>query len=146
MPKIKFKGENKKFDLIENGVYPARISKIEDKDDNGDDLVSKGARTSGCPMWKIEFTIIDGDAKGRKCFERLVFADSTAWKVEQLCEACGFDVDPNTEVDVEKEDLIDKRLNIEVYVRREEGYKDSNAIRRFTVLEEIEEETPFDGD
>jgi len=45
--------------------------------------------TTGKDMIKLQMSVLDGNYKGRMCFDQLVLTESALWKVKTLLEAVG---------------------------------------------------------
>lgn len=53
---------------------------------------------NGNEVIRLQFSVCDGDHKGRFCFDNLVFTDNSLWKVRTLLEKVGSDLIGKTDV------------------------------------------------
>lgn len=93
------------FDPIPQGEYPAYLSNVEFK-----------TFRSGNVGFNLEFTVAEGQYRGRKVFDNLVFVESAGWKLAQFWKAMtglSGEVEINTE-DVPK--FVGKKAVIKVDV------------------------------
>jgi len=78
-------------DAIPAGTYFAQLKSIERRTSN-----------AGNVYLALEFTILNGQLKGRRVFDNMSLVDKALWRVSQLCAAVGhtstFDLDVNQEI------------------------------------------------
>ena len=91
------------------GVYPASVAKVEQ-------VLSK---SSGNPMLKIEFNIMDEAFAGRKVWGNYVLTEAAMWKVQELFTALGLDADSILEIGTD--DMVGMTCNLKIAQREYEG-------------------------
>jgi hypothetical protein len=113
MPHIDFSAieEPQDFTPIPTGRYRASVSDVEES-----------ATRHGDEMWKVKFTILDGDCEGRTVFDNIVFSEKAYPRLKMFCSRLGVDV--KGAVDLAPEMLLDKTCLLTV----EEGeYQDRDG-------------------
>ena len=101
--KINEQSEKKEFKPIPRGNYLGRLEKIEeDETKNNDEL------------WILQWGIAEGDYKGRKVFDNLVFKEGVLDRVLILCEALGVEVPDDEDFNLEPEMIKGKLCYIKV--------------------------------
>ena len=90
------------FSLLPDGEYLCRIDSI-------DDTMTTNA---GGAMWNLQLVVDDGDYRGRKVFDKIVFSRAALPRVKLLCEQLGIDV--SGELDVQPELLIGRTVHVTV--------------------------------
>lgn len=94
---------------LPEGVYDAAISKVEQ-------VVSK---SSGNPMLKVEFNILDDEFSGRKVWANYVLTEAALWKVQELFQSLGLDT--STVVEMDTDELVGLTCKVKVVQREYEG-------------------------
>lgn len=84
MPTVKYQGRDN-FKVVPEGEYILLIEGFEWE-------ISKGQKTSGSDVLILECSIIDpktGEVTGAKAWDRIIFAESTGWRIDVLLKALG---------------------------------------------------------
>ena len=125
MPKINFDTVDAISDFapLPDGEYICSLSDIE-----------TDVTRAGDPMWKLRWTVEEGECAGRLLFDNLVFSAKALPRVKLICESCGLDV--SGEIDLEPAMLLEKRSRITTYI--EEYVDDSGATKARNRI-------PYDG-
>ena len=121
MPKIDFSriDDVQDFQPLPDDDYLCRLSEIEE-----------ASTTQGDEMWKLRFEVLQGEYKGRRIFDNLVFSEAAMKRVKLICSRLGLDV--SGELDLTP-GMIEGRT---CYVTTEiEEYEDSEGrIKRRNVV------------
>lgn len=96
-------------DPLPEGTYPASIAKVTQ-------VLSK---SSGNPMLKVEFNILDEAYSGRKVWGNYVLTEAAMWKVQELFSALGLDTDAI--LDIDTDDMVGMTCNLKIAQREYEG-------------------------
>ena len=96
-------------DPLPEGTYPASVAKVEQ-------VLSK---SSGNPMLKVEFNILDEAYAGRKVWGNYVLTEAAMWKVQELFSALGLDTDAI--LDIDTDDMVGMTCNLKIAQREYEG-------------------------
>lgn len=126
------------FEVLPKGIYNVVISNAEDK-------LSQG----GSSMFKIEFTITDGEHKGKKIWKNFIYKVAEGKnpntvriaksQIKQMCLAAG--KEPAFQ---DITGLIGLEMGVSTKVRKQEGYPDSAEISHFLQkLKTTKNEQPF---
>jgi len=105
------------FDPLPAGQYPARLDKCT--------LVES---TTGKPMLKMEWVVIEGEYEGRKLFDNVVL--SVTWKVKQYAEAAG--IESGKQLDTQDFEGLEAILDVR---QREYEGEMRNEIKNLTAME-----------
>jgi len=109
----KVSDEESSFELLEEGMYLAKIVKIEEKESK-----------SGNDMWAITFETEDE----QKVFDYLVFTEKTLNRVKKYYSLCGFDFGKiGDEYEPETDDLLNKQMKISVTI---EDYTNGQGVKK----------------
>ena len=125
MPRINFDSVDAISDFapLPDGDYVCSLSDIE-----------TDTTRAGDPMWKLRWTVEEGECAGRLLFDNLVFSAKALPRVKLVCESCGLDTDG--EIDLEPEMMLGKRVRISTYI--EEYVDDRGATKASNRI-------PYDG-
>lgn len=106
------------FEPLPESQYFARLTSC--------DLVNS---STGKPMLKVEWTIIDGEYEGRKVFDNVVL--TVDWKVKQYCEMAG--ITSGSQLDTNDFIGIEALINViqEEYVASDGESRITNRIKDF---------------
>lgn len=140
--------EPKGYEPIPKGKYNVRVTACEA------DVVSSGPN-EGCPLYKIEMTVLDGEYEDRRVFDNMSLIPpktengrekkGTYWRAQQALKATGIDASAALDLDDLDDDgltfedhLMGQELVIAVDVEDErtdpnsgKTYKAKNKVRRF---------------
>ena len=94
---------------LPEGVYDVSVAKVEQ-------TVSK---SSGNPMLKVEFNVLDDGYQGRKLWANYVLTQAAMWKVKELFDALGLDT--SSIVDMDTEELVGLACKVKVAQREYDG-------------------------
>lgn len=95
-------GEVSKGDLIPEGRYPCRIDKVEVKQSK-----------AGNEYWNFHFTITVEPLEGRKVFGIVMPQPNMLWKLKQICDAVGVDLEGRSvEDEFDTDELIGQELGV----------------------------------
>lgn len=107
-----------KAELIEPGNYPTRLDSLK---------LAKSERT-GNEYWNGEFTLTEGPYEGRKVFDVFMLNKESLWKLRNLAEAMGIDVEQGWDPDTEE--LEGQEVGV-VTVHREYEGRTRNQIKGY---------------
>ena len=93
---------------LEEGIYSLTISKVEET-----------TSSTGNPMLKVEFNILDEAYSGRKVWGNYVLTEAAMWKVQELFSALGLDTDAI--LDIDTDDMVGMTCNLKIAQREYEG-------------------------
>lgn len=74
---------------IPEGVYEVQIAKVEETK----------SKTSGNPMLKVEFTVLEDPYNGRKVWANYGMTAEAMWKIQELFKSIGMPTDGTVEID-----------------------------------------------
>jgi hypothetical protein len=93
------------------GIYEVEIISAEEKTSRaGNDMI----------VLKVQ-VLQDGETKGGKIMEHLVFSPKAVWKVDQVRQALGETIVPDEEVEVEADDFIAKRGKVALIIDEDDA-------------------------
>lgn len=125
MPRVDFPtiADTNDFAPLPDGEYVCVLTDIEvDRTRVGDE------------MWKLRWTVQDGEFAGRLLFDNLVFSQRALSRVKLVCCVCG--VDTSSAVDLQPDMLLDKRAVVSTF---QEEYSDEQGRTK------IANRVPFEG-
>lgn len=128
MPKLNFDkiDDMESYSPVPAGQYLCRVKEIIDENDSGDKIETK----SGDEMWKLRFSIVEGEFKGRNLWDNLVFSANALKRVKFICSRMGIPVSGN--VDLTPKMLTGKvclvTVNVEDYINDQDQTKTRNVI------------------
>lgn len=119
LPKSLNDVESSSREPIDAGTYDAVISNITEK---------TGA-SSGKPYLSLELTVADSDEDfgGRKVFDNVSLSENALWKLKQLTDATGIDIDD----EFDTEDFLGEEVTIVVDIEQTEGYDPKNVVKYY---------------
>lgn len=119
LPKSLNDVESSSREPIDAGTYDAVISNITEK---------TGA-SSGKPYLSLELTVADSDEDfgGRKVFDNVSLAENALWKLKQLTDATGIEIDD----EFDTEDFLGEEVTIVVDIEQSEGYDPKNVVKYY---------------
>lgn len=118
MPRIDFPKVSDGYVVIPTGEYNIQISKAEITQNANEDEV-----------WKLQMSILDGQYKGQKIFDRLVWSSSNPkalTRLKLLAKAIGMDV--TKEQDFEISSLEGKKIKVKVELSPDEDGKERSKV------------------
>jgi len=123
MPKVDFPNiKDSNFRIVPEGEYDCELTEIEQQ-------TSKNSNE----MWQMCFEILEGEYKGVKVFDRLVFTEKALWKIKMICSRLGFDV--SKELELEPDMLIGSMCKLaissEEYEKRDGTKTKKNVITEY---------------
>lgn len=110
---------NDSFEPLPESQYFARLDTCE--------LMQS---STGKPMLKMTWVVIDGEFEGRKLFDYVVL--TVDWKVKQYCNMAG--IESGSQLDTKDFEGIEALINV-IQEERTDGKGISNRIKDFTVSE-----------
>lgn len=113
MPKLNMKNveDAEGFSPAPAGDYLCELIKVEEASTN-----------AGDEMWKLRWEIIEGQSKGKKIFDNMVFSDNAMKRVKLILSRLGLDV--SGEIDLVPETILRKRAIVTVEI---ESYSDDEG-------------------
>ena len=125
MPRVDFPAiaDTNDFAPLPDGEYVCALTDIEvDRTRAGDE------------MWKLRWTVQDGEFAGRLLFDNLVFSQRALSRVKLVCGVCG--VDTSGAVDLQPDMLLEKRAVVSTF---QEEYTDEQGRTK------VANRVPFEG-
>ena len=119
--------------VIPEGEYVVKVVEVEEGESN-----NGNAKLS----WKFE--IIDGEYEGKFLYYTSSLVKEALWRLRSLLEALGAEV-PDSEMDIDLDELIDAEVNVSVELDTYEGKKQSKIVDFWGEGEQEEEEKPKKG-
>lgn len=119
MPEVPFGevSDTENFSPIPEGKYLCKIADVkEETTKNGNDV------------WKITLEVSEGEFKGRKIFDNLIFTEKAFGRVKKLYSAIG-GYDLAQARNCETSDILDQVVLVETCI---DSYKDNNGNDRQT--------------
>jgi len=122
------------YEPLPAGPYKCKLADIEE-----------GSSSKGHEMWKLRFTVEDGEYAGRCIFDRLTFSPSALKRVKLLCSC--LDIQVEGKVELAPGMLLDKLCVVHV---GQEDYTDPEGCTRrvnavlFSGFEPLRSETDAD--
>lgn len=117
LPKSLADVESSSREPIDPGTYAATIS----------NLTEKVGSSSGKPYLALELTVQDDDFDGRKVFDNVSLQENALWKLKELAEAAGVEIDD----EFDTEDFLGCELSIVVDIEQREDYDPRNIVKRY---------------
>lgn len=114
------------FQTLPEGLYWVKVENAEDEI----------AKTSKNEMIKLTLAV---SGHSNKLFERLVFSESSFWKIDQVRAALGFEVNEGEDVDVNADDFIGQEGIVRVGHEDYMGKPQARIAQWLVDPEEIEE-------
>jgi len=113
MPRIDFPSipNVDEFDLMPDGKYACHLEEVEE------DVTKRGDE-----MWRLRFTVDEGEHSGRLIFDNMVFSPKAMPRAKLICQCLGLDVSQSS--DLNPEDLIGRRCVISVITQ---DYQDNSG-------------------
>lgn len=96
-------------EALPEGVYQASIAKVD----------STLSKSSGNPMLKVEFNILDDNYQGRKVWSNYVLTEAAMWKVMELFKALGMPTE--SVVSIDTDELVGLECSLQIGQREYEG-------------------------
>jgi hypothetical protein len=90
-------------DALPNGKYHVAITDVDVRESG------PGAKHPGSEYWAIEFTVQEGDYKGRKMWTNATMLPHALYTIKGILEAIGRETTGN-ELEVEPDDLVNEEL------------------------------------
>jgi len=106
------------FEPLPEGQYMCRIDKC-----------TLTQSSTGKPMLKMEWVVIDGEFEGRRIFDNVVISDQTRWKVKQYADLAG--ITEGTAVDTNDFEGVEALLGV-FQEERNDGKGITNRIKTMT--------------
>jgi hypothetical protein len=113
-------GKKKEFPCPEPGDYTLRVNNLP--------KVEKSEK-SGNMMSKLELEILDeGEYKGQKVFDYLVFTKDSEWKLYQFARSAGIEIaeDGSIDLDLAQGAIVEATLKPDAY-KKDDGTVQMNA-------------------
>ena len=116
------------FPTFKAGVYAVRITKVEDRNPQKNDLKVTFAYTNPTQLIQIDEQPFTGslDAAG-SLFDYVMLAEDKQWKLRSLVEACGL-----VWADLDPQDLVGKELDVKVGLEEYQGDQ-KNKLNRYVI-------------
>ena len=107
MPKIDFNNVTgvTSFVPLPDGDYVCKLTDIE-----------TDVTRAGDEMWKLRWTVDEGEHAGRLLFDNLVFSSKAMPRTKLVCEICGVDV--TGEVNLEPAMILNKQARVTTYIEQ----------------------------
>ncbi len=113
MVKIDFSriDDHEEFSPLPEGTYRCRLDNVEE-----------ASTKHGDEMWRLRFSVVDGDQSGRRVFDNMVFSDAAVKRAKLICSRLGVDV--SGEVDLTPGMIIGRECAVSVEI---EEYEDGEG-------------------
>lgn len=100
--------DHEEFTPLPEGTYRCRLDNVEE-----------ASTKNGDEMWRLRFSVVEGDHTGRRIFDNMVFSDAAVKRAKLICSHLGVDV--SGEVALTPDMIIGRECEISVQV---EEYQD----------------------
>lgn len=98
-------------EVIEEGAYPVRIDKIEERQSRSD--------PKGPGYWNVEMTFLEEPYTGRKVWDVFSLKPNALWKLRNLCEVLTIDLEGRDDLD--SDELIGQEVGANIVPETYEG-------------------------
>lgn len=102
--------------VIPEGEYVVKVLEVEEGESN-----------NGNPKLTWKFEITDGEYEGKNLYYTSSLVPEALWRLRSLLEALGLDV-PDSEMDIDLDELVDAEVNVSVEHDTYEGKKQSKIV------------------
>ncbi len=100
-----------KSEVIEEGDYPVRIDKVEKRQSRNE--------PEGPGYLNVEMTFLEDPYTGRKIWDVFSLKPNALWKLRNLCETLGIDLEGRTDFDTDE--LVGQEVGIRAVPETYEG-------------------------
>ena len=128
----------KSFEPLPPGDYLAQVTECEF-------LIQQGGKTSGSDVMELTFETLDKDGVAHKFFERLIFHESTGWKIDTFVKSFNLLIDAKPPAKGQAIEWSERMvvglqgwvtLKVEEYKCRDDTMKKTNRVAVFITNKE----------